>query len=56
MLLEEPSIPVRTRRPDIDPALAEVIEKCLARDPKVRYPAATSMRRTARATVTAKTR
>ena len=45
MLLEEPSIPVRTRRPDVDPALAEVIEKCLARDPKVRYPDATSMRR-----------
>ena len=45
MLLEEPSIPIRTRRPDVDPALAEVIEKCLARDPKVRYPDATSMRR-----------
>jgi pSer/pThr/pTyr-binding forkhead associated (FHA) protein len=45
MLLEEPSIPVRTRRPDVEPALAEVIEKCLARDPKVRYPDATSMRR-----------
>jgi hypothetical protein len=44
MLLEEPSIPVRTRRPDVDPALAEVIEKCLARDSKVRYPDATSMR------------
>ena len=45
MLLEEPSIPIRTRRPDVDPALAEVIEKCLARDPKVRFPDATSMRR-----------
>ncbi len=45
MLLEEPSIPIRTRRPEIDPGLAEVIEKCLARDPKVRYPDATSMRR-----------
>ena len=45
MLLEEPSIPVRTRRPDIHPGLAEVIEKCLARDPKVRFPDATSMRR-----------
>jgi hypothetical protein len=44
MLLEEPSIPVRTRRPDVEPALAEVIEKCLARDPKVRYPDATTMR------------
>ncbi len=45
MLLEEPSIPVRTRRPDIHPGLAEVIEKCLDRDPKVRFPDATSMRR-----------
>ncbi len=45
MLLEEPSVPVRTRRSDVDPALAEVIETCLARDPKVRYPDATSMRR-----------
>jgi hypothetical protein len=45
MLLEEPSIPVRDRRPDVHPALAEVIEKCLARDSKVRYPDATSMRR-----------
>jgi serine/threonine-protein kinase len=44
MLLEEPSIPIRTRRSDVDPALADVIEKCLARDPKVRYPDATSMR------------
>jgi serine/threonine-protein kinase len=45
MLLEEPSIPIRTRREDVDPALANVIEKCLARDPKVRFPDATSMRR-----------
>ena len=45
MLLEEPSIPIRNRRDDVSPALAEVIEKCLARDPKTRYPDATSMRR-----------
>jgi len=45
MLLEEPSIPIRNRREDVSPALAEVIEKCLARDPKTRYPDATSMRR-----------
>jgi len=44
MLLEEPSVPVRTRRADVSPALADVIEKCLARDPKVRFPDATSMR------------
>jgi serine/threonine-protein kinase len=45
MLLEEPPIPIRDRRPEVPPALAEVIEKCLARDPKARYPDATSMRR-----------
>jgi serine/threonine-protein kinase len=44
MLLEEPSIPIRDRRPEVSPALAEVIGKCLARDPKARYPDATSMR------------
>jgi len=45
MLLEEPPIPIRERRPDISLALAEVIGKCLARDPKTRYPDATLMRR-----------
>jgi serine/threonine-protein kinase len=44
MLLEEPSIPIRDRRSDVSPALAEVIGKCLARDPKARYADATSMR------------
>ena len=44
MLLEEPSVPVRTRRAEVAPALADVIEKCLARDPKIRFPDATSMR------------
>jgi serine/threonine-protein kinase len=45
MLLEEPPIPIRNRRGDIPKALAEVIEKCLARDPKERYPDAGSLRR-----------
>ncbi len=45
MLLEEPPIPIQTRRADISPALAKVIETCLAHDPKTRYPDATSMRR-----------
>jgi serine/threonine-protein kinase len=49
MLLEEPSIPIRDRRPDVPIALADVIEKCLARDPKDRYPDATSMRRALKA-------
>jgi eukaryotic-like serine/threonine-protein kinase len=45
MLLEEVPVPIRTRRADVSPALADVIGKCLARDPKDRYPDATSMRR-----------
>jgi eukaryotic-like serine/threonine-protein kinase len=44
-LLEEPPVPIRDRRPDISLALAEVIGKCLAREPKTRFPDATSMRR-----------
>ena len=44
MLLEESPIPIRDRRPDVPQALAEVIRKCLARDPKERYPDAASMR------------
>jgi serine/threonine-protein kinase len=44
MLLEEPIIPIRQRRSDIPEALDKVIEKCLARDPKARYPDAHSMR------------
>jgi serine/threonine-protein kinase len=45
MLLEETPVPIRSRRPDVSPALAEVIGKCLARDPMDRYPDATTMRR-----------
>ncbi len=44
MLLEEPPIPVRERRPDVPEGLAEIIRKCLARDPKERYPDAALMR------------
>jgi serine/threonine-protein kinase len=44
MLLEEPPIPILERRPDVPKGLAEVIQKCLARDPKERYPDATLMR------------
>ncbi|MHB1561217.1 MAG: protein kinase domain-containing protein [Isosphaeraceae bacterium] len=45
MLLEESPVPIRNRRPDVPEALAEVIRKCLARDPKERYPDAASMRK-----------
>ena len=44
MLLEESPIPIRERRPDVPQALADVIRKCLAREPKERYPDAASMR------------
>jgi serine/threonine-protein kinase len=49
MLLEEAPIPIRVRRPDVPKALDAVIQKCLARDPKERYPDATSMRRALKA-------
>jgi serine/threonine-protein kinase len=44
MLLEESPIPIRERRPDVPRGLADVISKCLARDPKERYPDAATMR------------
>ena len=47
-LLEEPPVPVRKRRGDIPLALANVLEKCLSRDPKDRYPTALEMRRALR--------
>ncbi len=45
MLLEETPVPIRSRRDDVSVALADVIGKCLARDPKDRFPDATSMRK-----------
>jgi serine/threonine-protein kinase len=45
MLLEEQPVPIRQRRAEISPELAAVIAKCLARDPRERYPDATLMRR-----------
>ncbi len=44
MLLEEAPVPVQKRRPDIPNALAAVLQKCLTRDPKDRYPTAAVMR------------
>ncbi len=44
MLLEESPVPIENRRPDVPAGLAEVMRKCLARDPAGRYPDATSMR------------
>jgi serine/threonine-protein kinase len=45
MLLEEKPIPIRRRRADISPALADVIGQCLSRDPKERLKDAGIMRR-----------
>jgi hypothetical protein len=43
-LLEEPPVPVRQRRSDVPAGLAAVLERCLARNPKDRYPTAAAMR------------
>ena len=45
MLLENEPIPIRSRRPDIPKGLADVISKCLTREPNDRYPDAATMRR-----------
>jgi serine/threonine-protein kinase len=47
-LLEEPPVPIQDRRADVPPGLAEVLQKCLARDPKDRYPTAAVMRQALR--------
>jgi serine/threonine protein kinase len=47
-LLEEPPVPIRVRRPDVPTGLAAVLEKCLARNPKDRYPTAAVMRKALR--------
>ncbi len=48
VILEETPVPVECRRPDVPPALAAVLQKCLAREPADRYPDATAMRRALR--------
>ena len=47
-VLEEAPVPIRKRRADVPPALATVLEKCLARDPTARDPTATAMRQALR--------
>jgi pSer/pThr/pTyr-binding forkhead associated (FHA) protein len=47
-LLEEQPVPVRKRRADVPTPLAAVLQKCLARDPKDRYPTAVAMRQALR--------
>jgi serine/threonine-protein kinase len=48
MLLEEPPVPVTRRRGDVPAGLATVLEKCLSRNPKDRYPTAAAMRKALR--------
>lgn len=45
VLLEEPHVPIRARRPDVPPPLSRVLDWCLARDPSDRCPNAQEMRR-----------
>jgi serine/threonine protein kinase len=43
-ILHEQPPPIRMLRPDVDPALAAVIERAMARDPALRFPSARAMR------------
>jgi len=47
-LLEEHPVPIQTRRPEVPTGLANVLEKCLAREPNNRYPTAGAMRQALR--------
>src|SRR5262249_54014690 len=44
LILEEPPVPIRTRRPDIPAPLSEVIHRALARKPDDRFPDVAAMR------------
>src|SRR5262249_42658946 len=48
MLLEDPTVPIQARRPEVPDGLAQALEKCLARDPADRYPTAADMRQALR--------
>jgi serine/threonine-protein kinase len=47
-LLEDHPVPIRERRPEVPAALADVLQRCLARDPADRYPTAAAMRQALR--------
>ena len=47
-LLEEQPVPIQQRRPEVPDGLADVLERCLARDPNDRYPTASAMRQALR--------
>ncbi|WP_233578373.1 FHA domain-containing serine/threonine-protein kinase [Tautonia sociabilis] len=48
LVLDTPPIPIRRRRPEIPPALAQVIDRGLARDPSDRYSDASVLRKALR--------
>jgi serine/threonine-protein kinase len=48
MLLEDQPVPIRDRRAEVPIGLANVLQKCLARDPADRYPTAGDMRKALR--------
>jgi len=47
-LLEEPTVPIRSRRPEVPAGLEAVLTRCLARLPADRYSTATEMRQALR--------
>jgi serine/threonine-protein kinase len=44
MILEEDAVPIRSRRADLPASLADIIDRCLAREPEDRFPDAQSLR------------
>ncbi|MCV7281614.1 serine/threonine protein kinase [Mycolicibacterium flavescens] len=51
-ILDEPLPPVGAVRPDVDPALAAVIDRAVARDPSLRFGSAAEMRAALSGTIT----
>ena len=43
-ILEEDPVPIRSRRADLPGRLADIIDRCLAREPSDRFPDAESLR------------
>ncbi len=48
MVLEQPPVPIRERRPEISPELAKIIDSGLSRDPNDRFPSANALRQALR--------
>ena len=43
MVLQDDPVPLRGRRPDLPPLLAEVVHRSLAKEPETRFPDVASM-------------